>query len=451
MARVSPTFTPLSRRRLVRPAVAWLLVVAGAAAASCGPTPGAAPAVTTGAPAADAAGGAGPGVARTTGAPAAPGDPGAPPPQSLVLWTVDDLAAASDDGETLPLGETIAAFTGSDPARRVTVAVKPAYGPTGIVAFLTSTADVVPSALPDAAIVPLESVTELLAAGLIEPLPEDFPAERVTGTFPFAAARALDAGGQAVAVPIAVDVLHAIARGGPPPATWTDVGAAGVLLVPAGVSTLPALADDLAFYAAAGGSLERLPVVTAGEVQRVLTFLGDRLADGGLNGVDVALSPRAVWNAFLEDRAAAAIVRGSEFVAHQAGFPAITWGPLPGPDGPAPPVAWGRAMIVLTADPERRARALDLARWLTDPERRGWVLAAGYLPPTAEDWDATLAQTLAPPPSSAYAQFLADTLSGARSVGAPDRWLDGWAAAVGEVMGGGSPEAAVTRFAAQAP
>jgi hypothetical protein len=79
------------------------------------------------------------------------------------------------------------------------------------------------------------------------------------------------------------------------------------------------------------------------------------------------------------------------------------------------------------------------------------VLAAGYLPPTAGDWEAIVGRALETPPSPAYARFLGDALSGAQSVGAPAQWLDGWSAAVGEVMGGGSPEAAMTRFAAQAP
>ncbi|MFN2251241.1 MAG: hypothetical protein ACK2UL_04925, partial [Anaerolineae bacterium] len=80
-----------------------------------------------------------------------------------------------------------------------------------------------------------------------------------------------------------------------------------------------------------------------------------------------------------------AVVSAGVFAPHQAGFPALTWGPIPTGEGKGPsrPIGWGWGLAVTTPDPARAAIAGDLIAHLTEPGDAGWVLGADYLPALA--------------------------------------------------------------------
>jgi ABC-type glycerol-3-phosphate transport system substrate-binding protein len=138
----------------------------------------------------------------------------------------------------------------------------------------------------------------------------------------------------------------------------------------------------------------------------------------------------------LTEELASAVVSGGVYYAQQANFPGFRWGPLPGPEGPAPPVAWGWAFVVPTQDSQRLSNAALLVNWLTAPDVRGWTVLANYIPAWPADLDESAPAALDTEPSRDYSEFLRRLLDSATSVERPEDWGNVWAAATANVLRG---------------
>jgi ABC-type glycerol-3-phosphate transport system substrate-binding protein len=193
------------------------------------------------------------------------------------------------------------------------------------------------------------------------------------------------------------------------------------------------LDTSLALYGAAGGAADGLPDPNSQAAAQMLTFLAEARAEGSVIAAGEP-SLRAAWNRFLSSDAAATAVAGTTFIGQQANFPGLRWGPLPGPDGPAPPVAWGWALAVPVPAADRATRAGRLAAWLTDPAHRGWIAEARLLPAWPEDLE-TAPEHIEPPPAPGYLTFLAEALDTARPVPAGEDWTTAWNAALAAALG----------------
>lgn len=156
----------------------------------------------------------------------------------LTVWTVSALEAVDEHAPSLR--RTIAEQVGSLPETPAEIAVvtKPAYGAAGIAAFLRSTARVAPDRLPDLCVLPLELVAELEDEGLIRPIDDPLLAERTADAFPFAG-RLVGDGQAMTAIPIAVDLLHAIGRDAPVPERWQDLASGAPMVMPLGGAATP--------------------------------------------------------------------------------------------------------------------------------------------------------------------------------------------------------------------
>lgn len=390
-------------------------------------------------------------------APAATAGPSALPavgPQArpLTLWTVSALEAAEAEAPSLRRSLAAAALDLDAGAAGLEVVTKPAYGEAGIVAFLRSSAEVAPERLPDACVLPLESLAQLQTLGLLQPLRDEVLAARAAAAFPFATRLA----GPAVApwgLPVAVDVLHAIARDAPVPERWGDSGAEPLVLPLGGGAWAPELAPLLGIYAAQGGDLASLGSGTA-DPAAAATDAFRALAEG-LSGGRLLLpadgrTPRAAWSRFVAGEAPAAVVSSGTVIAHQTAFPGMRWGPLPGPRGSAPAIAWGWALALTTPDPQRQARVLELLRRVTAAENAADVLSAGLLPPQREAWADRVAAGLAPAPDAAYLAFVEEQLQGANALEGLDRWGPAWASAGQALAAGAGAQAATAALGQEA-
>jgi ABC-type glycerol-3-phosphate transport system substrate-binding protein len=365
--------------------------------------------------------------------------------EAISLWTVPQLDPGSSEGRVF--AEALQSFQDANPGLQLEVSLKPSRGPTGIRAFLDSTARVVPEQLPDVAVLPLDEISSAIASGLLRPLPASVPGDRLSDAFAFARDRCTDGAGTRWAVPLAVDVTHAVARATDVPVTWDAVLANGPYVVASGDGSVDGLATGLALYAASGGSLPDLPAADRDAVEEAFGFLAQGVADEVLVASPDIVTPTGSWNAFLIGEAAAAAVSGGVFASHQAQFPGLSWGPLPGPSGPAPPVGWGWAMAVTAPSAERAEAAGQLVAWLTAPERRNWVVPLQLFPAEQPDWAEAVAQQLDPSPAEEYLQFLLGRLQRARSVDGSADWGAEWGGAPRDVLGGGAVDSAANTVA----
>lgn len=359
----------------------------------------------------------------------------------ISLWWVDAL----EPGEPGSAGLVNAILEGLPSAPPVEVVVKPAYGSAGIEAVLRSTVNAAPERLPDLMVLPLGSLRAARAEGLIKPLP--LTGDRAEAAFAFAADRAHD-GEQTWALPLAVDLLQTIGRNVTPPETWDALERSGIqpLILPLGGSTVPDLAPLLAVYAGFGGSLADLPAVDPDALQSAFEALADGLAAGWLRRPDNGSSPRAAWNSFAASDPPLAIVDAGSVVDSQAGYPGMTWAPLPGSAGPVPALAWGWALVVTGPAPERQAEATLIASQLADAFQAGPVVAAGWLPARRADWQRVLSSTLDPAPEADYLDDLEAQLDAAILVDGDSSWRAGWAQAGADLAGGAGAATAASRL-----
>lgn len=128
----------------------------------------------------------------------------------------------------------------------------------------------------------------------------------------------------------------------------------------------------------------------------------------------------------------------------------MSWAALPGPDGPATPMAWGWAMGLTAREPERAAAAVLLLRELTAPEHAADLLSAGLLPAQRDRWAERVTDALAQDPSADYLSFVQGQLNQARGLGGIERWGPAWAASGQVLADGGDAGAALARLNATA-
>lgn len=387
-----------------------------------------------------------PEAARPTAGPSAetPLDASRP----LTVWTVTALEATDEAAPSLRRTIADQAGTLPDMAAEIVVVTKPAYGDAGIAAFLRSTARVAPDRLPDLCVLPLEVLAELRAEQLIQALDDPLLAERAADAFPFAAR--LSGDGKAVwALPLAVDLLHAIGRDAPVPERWQDLGSGSPMVLPLGGGATPAeLAPLLTLYQGAGGDLAALPVADAAAARGAFALLAAGLADGRISLPSDGRSPRAAWNSFAAAQPPAAVVSSGAVIGHQADFPGMSWAAVPGPEGPVAPLAWGWALALTAREPARAAAAMQLLRALSAPEHAADLLSAGLLPAQRGRWSARVTEALEPTPAAAYLGFVESQLDQAVGLGGIEQWGPAWASSGQMLAEGGEPSAALARLVA---
>jgi hypothetical protein len=391
----------------------------------------------------------GPRTPEASLATASPGTPGLPangtaitnlPARPLAIWWPDALLPDSPDA---PFAASIAAIAADRP---IEFSIKPAYGVSGIQAFLASTAQASPDRLPDLALLPLGALRDAHRAGLIQDIPES--AGINDDCFDFASARAGE-GDTVWALPVAVDLLHGIGRDVDLPASWQALQALGrrPLILPLGGTSPPDLAAMVASYAAEGGDPSTLPDVDPVAFEAMVGRLSDALKAGNLGLPLSGNSPHSAWNTFAAGDPPFAAVNAATALANQGHYPGLTWASLPGGKDAAPPIAWGWALVLPVRDPDRLVLAAQLALDLAAALREGSIRIDGQLPTVQEGWRDRASAGLDPLPDAAYLDFLEEELASAIVADSVQIWGPGWAL-VGADIAAGRPasEAAARRL-----
>lgn len=378
------------------------------------------------------------GAAATSSPPIAVATRTPRPATSLEWWTVPSLSPATEAESPSPLDLALDGFLAERSGTDLLTEVKPERGAGGVAELLVATARVAPAALPDVVVLPLDALGDPEIVALLRPIDTTTATVRLEDAFAFAASSVRGGADEpALALPLAVDLVHAVARDAEPPATWDDLPAAAPFLVRGAAPDCSSLSPFLAWYAASGGSLVGLPDADPAAFEQALGFVREAAGSGALAVARTDGETRnPVWSAFLERGAPAAAVGAGTFARQQPGFPALAWGPLPGPNRPAAPVGCGWALAVTATESERAAEATALIEWLTAPDRHGWVVGGGHLPAYRSEWSRVVADAYEVPPEPAYLAYLEAQLAAAlRAVGAAD-WAQEWAAAYARALEG---------------
>jgi multiple sugar transport system substrate-binding protein len=323
----------------------------------------------------------------------------------LKLWLPEELNPYGTGPGAAILRQQLAEFNSSHADLQVDVAVKRIHGRGGMLDYLRTAGEAVPSVLPDLIVVHKDDLEALASSDHIQPLDDLLPSSLATDRFPFAVEMGLvtePASDQPATMGfvIGADMQHAVYRTdllGSPPISWTQIVTPPIpFIFPAGGIGQQVNDATLIQYMAAGGKVtdqEGNPVLDERALIRVLTFYDNCVNTG-------AVSPTVVlnisdadqsWERFEAGEGTIAVVEASGYWpkvhADEMDGPfttAIAAASVPTRDGyPFSVVrdAWAIAMVV--QDSNRQALAMALFNWLTTPENNAdWTQAAGYLPST---------------------------------------------------------------------
>jgi ABC-type glycerol-3-phosphate transport system substrate-binding protein len=352
-------------------------------------------------------------------------------PVKLVWWTPEFLSPqASQPAGSILAGQLQAYSEAQGGKVQVETVRKARYGKGGLLDSLRTAQPVAKTMLPDIVALDTAEVEKAVEAGLLQPLNPLLGTGVTENLYPFASEAGLF-NKRLYAVQYLADVDHGAylpAQVAEPPATWKDLIASKLsYLFPlvrtqAGSSqsssAMPpesASSAVLSQYLSAGATLgpDRGLVLEPQPLLRLLTFYADGLKAGVLPAPGQAPADEAaVWNEFSQGRTATAYVGARQFIAR--GDTPAEFAAAPGYEGPAPSLADGWALAIVTTDPNRQRAAAELIAWLLKPENAGaWAATDGWLP-TSSDALKTLG-------SGPYWSFLDAQLAQAHSLPAgPD-------------------------------
>jgi ABC-type glycerol-3-phosphate transport system substrate-binding protein len=309
----------------------------------------------------------------------------------LQLWLPVELSPAGKTPGAEILAQQLADFAAGYTSLSVKVTEKNAQGEGDLLSFLLAAKDAAPSVLPDLAILDSAHLTAAQEAGLLQPVGELLPEDRLEDQFPFAV-EMTTVGDTQVGFVLGAQILHAAYRPdlvATAPVSWTQVVSNRIrfLFPAAGQNGLVDDATLIQYLAATDRPLpaEGGPVLDGDALEAVLGFYGDAVTRGAVSAAAVLAigSPDEAWERFLAGESSLSTVRSSRYwrEADETMIPAQ----LPTRDGSPATVADGWVIVLVTQSPERQAAALALIDALTAPEPSAdWTRAGGFLPATRE-------------------------------------------------------------------
>lgn len=296
----------------------------------------------------------------------------------LEIWAPPAFAR---EGEDSLLHARIQEFEAANPGRLVELRIKAEHD---LYRTLLSASVAAPGSLPDLVILDPEGLQDSIAAELLAPLNDLLSAPSEPEWYNFA----LPSPGVDEAfysLPFAADaevLVYSSSTYPSPPTSWSDLSSESfTFLFPAAD---PTASFTIAQYLALGGELQNGTVLDPAVLSDVLSFFFSAQSTGLLSvsaGQYDSLS--STWDAFHAEIAEVATASLSSFLAE--GDPetatAIPY-PTRGGEGISFTHTWSWAM--LTADPDRQERVIELLEWLMDPGFLGsWTQTLGLLPATS--------------------------------------------------------------------
>jgi ABC-type glycerol-3-phosphate transport system substrate-binding protein len=311
---------------------------------------------------------------------------------TLELWLPEELDPYGGGGGSDVLAQHLSAFSDNYPNLQVDVVVKKAHGRGGLIDFMRTARDAVPSVLPDLVILDASDLATVAGSDLIQPLDGFLAPSAADDRFPFATTMG-KAEGYVVGSILGVDMQHLAYRAAlfdAPPLTWSQVVTAPApFLFPAGGYDGPAgVVNDatLIQYLGAGGKLtdaEGNPTLDEEVMVDVLDFYTRCVTNTVIVPTQVLTATHVdqVWEMFKAGEGGMTAVRATRYWLEADETMAVA--PLPTQSGQPISIARGWALAIVTQDPERQRLAMQLVDWLTAPNQNAsWTQAAGYLPAT---------------------------------------------------------------------
>jgi ABC-type glycerol-3-phosphate transport system substrate-binding protein len=365
---------------------------------------------------------------------------------TLGLWLPAELDPYGGRAGANILAQQLDDFSEAYPDVQVEVVVKQAHGRGGLLDFMQTAREAVPSILPDLVVLDATTLETAARSNLIQPLDPLLSPTEMTERFPFAAELGT-VDGQTFGFVVGADMQHMAYRQNAldsPPVSWNQVISPPVsFLIPAGGRDQQVNDATLIQYLAAGGTLvndEGNPMLDEEVMLSVLDFYSDCVGAAEFTPTvslvisptiarilsptvspsisptvpptvtvevitvtipvtiaipisptaPLAISPTVVLGIQDADQAWEQFLNGQgDAVVVRAGRywletgEAVAAAPLPTQDGQPFSVARGWVIAMVTEDPARQALANLLFDWLTAPDHNGqWTQAAGYLPGT---------------------------------------------------------------------
>lgn len=332
-------------------------------------------------------------------------------PITLTLW----VPPAYTPGEASPAQKILTQQLQSIDTH-VQVLTKNDHGAGGLLDLLTAASPVAPSILPDVIALDTADLEAAARSGLLQPIDDLLPIDLAADLYPFAR----DLGsidGKVYGVIYSADLEHLVINTNAiksPPTKWSDLTTQRYVFAlhdgSSGVSDAV-----LSQYLAAGGTLQdanQQPALDQAALAKLLELYRQAQRGNNLsNNIFDLNNDTIVWTAFIGSNAALANVRASTYLSVARALPALQFAALPAIDQPAPPIARGWALAIVTREPRRRVAAMKLIAALLSPDRSGaWTQAAKVLPGRVSalaQWDQT----------NPYTRFIGDQLQ--RAIAAP--------------------------------
>jgi multiple sugar transport system substrate-binding protein len=308
------------------------------------------------------------------------------------LWLPQELDPYGVGEGSDVLAQQLSAFSDSYPNLQVEVVVKKAHGRGGLIDFMRTARDAVPSVLPDLVILDTSDLATVAGSGLIQPLDDFLAPSAADDLFPFATTMG-KVEGHVVGLVVGVDMQHLAYRPAlfdAPPLAWSQVvtGPASFLFPAAGYDGPAGAVNDatLIQYLGAGGKLtdaEGNPTLDEGAMVDVLDFYTRCVTNTVIVPTQVLTATHVdqVWEKFRQGEGGMTAVRATRYWLEADETMAAA--PLPTQNGQPIGIVRGWALAIVTEDSDRHRPAMQLVDWLTGPDQNAsWTQATGYLPAT---------------------------------------------------------------------
>ncbi|MDH7489025.1 MAG: extracellular solute-binding protein [Anaerolineae bacterium] len=322
-------------------------------------------------------------------APTVPAPQASPTPglsqMTLYIWVSPDFAFAAH-----PDGALLQGFTDAYPGLRAQVSVKEVFGKGGMVHLLSGASAVAPSYLPDLILAADETLEQIAALGLSQPVDVLLPSVRESLFANLQVAAPGDAA--RLGVPFAMDFpLLAYRTPMTLPLSWDSIAASGGRYAFAAGDEDSAAQALLIQYLGLGGALVdaegRLSLDSRLLIRALETYRG--LADQGVFASQVASVDKAdeVWAMFRAGEANFAEVRASLVRGHAAALTDTALSAIPTVNGQPLTLARTWSWAIVASTPERQQAAARFVEWVLGPaQQSAWCEGAGLVPTQPSAW-----------------------------------------------------------------
>jgi multiple sugar transport system substrate-binding protein len=268
------------------------------------------------------------------------------------------------------------------------VVVKNEAGKGSVSDYLRTASQAAPGVLPDVVVLNLADLAPLARAGLVVPLDGRISPSLIDDLLP-GARTAGSVDGQLMGIPFEMDVEHLIYNTNKvtsTPLSWSDIISANTTYV------FPAkgrngLVNDafLIQYLSLGGRLqdeEGQPFLDEQVLRTVLDYYRQGLKEGVIPPEVLSIStPDEVWPDYVAAQVGMTHANSHRFLTDKNVLRSTEFASIPTSDGAPLTIGRGRALAIVTVDPDRQIEATRLIEWLMAPDNNAaWSRVTMYLP-----------------------------------------------------------------------